>query len=196
MEEDKRVFGFLLGCGVAFIGILGAGFLFGWLPQKRGAERASNERNASISLKTLSSAEADFRANDRDGNGVQDFWTGDVAGLYRWGLIERGVAEADTRPLNPLVPNPIPFRGYYYEVLRLDNSVTPPEAYGQDTDKKSGKVHNVNRFGFVAYPANPAGTYFLMINENNSVFRAAATIARPTDWFTDNERRSYWSMPQ
>jgi len=33
-------------------------------------------------LKTLSSAEADFRANDRDWNHVNDFWTADVKGLY------------------------------------------------------------------------------------------------------------------
>jgi len=43
------------------------------------------ERNASASLKTLATAEADFRANDRDGNGVNDYGTGDVYGLY--GLI-------------------------------------------------------------------------------------------------------------
>ena len=30
----------------------------------------------------MASAEADFRANDRDGNRIQDFWTGDVAQLY------------------------------------------------------------------------------------------------------------------
>lgn len=46
------------------------------------AQRNSNERNASTSLKTLSSAEADFRANDRDWNHVNDFWTADVKGLY------------------------------------------------------------------------------------------------------------------
>ena len=42
----------------------------------------SNERNSSTSLKTLASAEADFRANDRDWNHVNDFWTADVRGLY------------------------------------------------------------------------------------------------------------------
>jgi hypothetical protein len=37
---------------------------------------ASNERPASTMLKSLSSAGADFRANDLDGNHVKDFWTG------------------------------------------------------------------------------------------------------------------------
>jgi prepilin-type N-terminal cleavage/methylation domain-containing protein len=75
--------------------------------------RASNERNASASLKTLSSAEADFKSNDRDDNKVQDYWTGDVAGLYCMTsaaiagntdppikLIEIGIAGADAYPLD------------------------------------------------------------------------------------------------
>ena len=52
------------------------------IPGLLAAQRASNERNASASLKTLTTAEADFRSNDRDGNLVNDFWTGDVWALY------------------------------------------------------------------------------------------------------------------
>jgi len=52
------------------------------IPGLLSSQRASNERNASTSLKTLSSAEADFRANDRDWNHVNDFWTANIAGLY------------------------------------------------------------------------------------------------------------------
>ena len=52
------------------------------IPGLLSSQRASNERSASTSLKTLSTAEADFRANDRDWNHVNDFWTGNVAGLY------------------------------------------------------------------------------------------------------------------
>lgn len=52
------------------------------VPGMNQSRRASNERQASASLKTMASAEADFRANDRDGNGVNDFWTGDAKGLY------------------------------------------------------------------------------------------------------------------
>ncbi len=166
-----------------------------WLPQQRAKRRATNESNAWTALRTLASAEADYRLHDRDGNKINDFWTGDLAELYRLGLIERGVADADTQPLNPLVPAPIPFHGYYFQALRIDNSVTPPETYGQDTDEKFGKVHNLERFGFVAYPADSDGLSFLIINENNSVFRAAATISRPTDWPTTAELRSSWGRP-
>ena len=41
-----------------------------------------NERCASDSLKTLTAPEPDFRANDRDWCHVNDFWAGDVTGLY------------------------------------------------------------------------------------------------------------------
>jgi len=52
------------------------------IPGLLAAQRSSNERNASASLKTITSAQADFRANDRDGNRVNDFWTQDVYALY------------------------------------------------------------------------------------------------------------------
>jgi prepilin-type N-terminal cleavage/methylation domain-containing protein len=51
------------------------------IPGLVSAQRAANERNASVSLKTIVTANHDFRANDRDGNRLVDFWTGDVAGL-------------------------------------------------------------------------------------------------------------------
>ena len=82
------------------------------IPGLLQAQRASNERNASTSLKTLSSGQADFRANDRDGNRQNDFWTADVAGLYMCynfidvangspepvAMIELSVAAADGNP--------------------------------------------------------------------------------------------------
>jgi type IV pilus assembly protein PilA len=52
------------------------------IPGLLSSIRAANERNACTSLKTLTSAQADFRANDRDWNHVNDFWTADVKGLY------------------------------------------------------------------------------------------------------------------
>jgi hypothetical protein len=201
---------------VLVIGILGAGSLALWLPRRANERRWENERFASTALKTLSSAEADFRANDRDWNHVNDFWTGDVAGLYNVRpndgsngpeiqLIPRVLAEADAAPVKPLCPKPVPYHGYFFMALGLDPSLEdmdgnplPPVSYRQDTDKKSGKVHSLSNFGFVAFPATPGetGKYFYIINENNSVFRAEATIPFPRNWFTRDERRRYWSLPQ
>lgn len=175
---------------VLYIGALGAGAFALWLPQQRAGQRTSNERNAATSLKTLSSAQADFRTNDRDANGVSDFWTGDVTELFRRGLIERGVAEADVNPLVPLVPRPIPFHGYYYRALAMDNSASPPESYQQDTDRKNGKVHHRERFGFVAYPAEPGvtGHYIYIINEFNSYWSCPVEgCSVPVCWPADSE---------
>lgn len=47
-----------------------------------GEWRRFNERCASDSLKTISSPEADFIADERDEHRLEDFWTADVATLY------------------------------------------------------------------------------------------------------------------
>ena len=62
------------------------------IPGLLAAQRSSNERNASTSLKTVTTAQADFRSNDRDGNRTMDFWTADVFALY--GMI--GITGANT----------------------------------------------------------------------------------------------------
>jgi len=180
------------------IGVVGVGFLFWWHSVHVRERRLQNERSALSSMPLLARAESEFRTNDRDGNGIRDFWTGDVAGLYRFGLIERSVAEADTSALTPLGSRPVPRNGYYFKVLRMDQSETPPVVYAQDTDKTSGKVHHEERFGFCAYPAEPGvtGNEVFIINENSSVFRAVAgKVPVPQDWPSDNEIKRLWTLP-
>ena len=65
--------------GAVVVTVVGFVILPGLLATGR---HGSTERTSSTSLKTLASAEADFRANDRDWNHVNDFWTGNVSGLY------------------------------------------------------------------------------------------------------------------
>jgi prepilin-type N-terminal cleavage/methylation domain-containing protein len=122
------------------------------IPGLLSSQRASNERNASASLKTLASAEADFRGNDRDGNKVQDFWVMDIAQLYGMDsigstepikLLEVSVAGADAT--NPAVGGGLAAvgacvavnnyctrsakAGYWYRPLLLDeNLATYPQA--------------------------------------------------------------------
>jgi type II secretory pathway pseudopilin PulG len=52
------------------------------IPGLLAAQRASNERNASACLRVLSTAQSDFRSNDRDGDRVMNYWVRDVWGLY------------------------------------------------------------------------------------------------------------------
>ncbi len=179
-------------------------------PAGLGSSNASNERNASASLKTLATAQADFRANDRDNNKINDFWTGDVAGLYTLvpaggkdpiKLIEVSVAAADAAPLNdgadllkfvPLAPK----AGYHFRVMTTDNSSGTPEPYGVDTrgEKSRGKVYNASCFGFCVYPAEygVTGTRTFIINEGNTIF-AKDTEGEPVpEWPSDADLRG-WS---
>lgn len=152
------------------------------IPGLLSSQRASNERNASASLKTIASAEADFRGNDRDGNKIQDFWTGDVSGLYgvlpvgsteMVKLIEISVAGSDFVPLTGVgalgdtglnvVENSnyavrSPKAGYWYEAMLTDESGV--DAYATSTNgvvDTSGGVntsvwYNHSKFGFLTFP--------------------------------------------
>ena len=149
MRKGKKGFTLIeLMIVIAIIAIIAAIAIPGLL----SSQRASNERNASTSLKTLSSAEADFRANDRDWNHVNDFWTANVAGLYTMTssaiagatanntndpsikLIELSVASADTDPVTPssgtenlALSNfavPSAKAGYWYMALDTDQTLT------------------------------------------------------------------------
>jgi hypothetical protein len=137
-------------------------------------------RPASFNLKTLASAEADFRANDRDGNGVNDFWRIDVSGLYTLApkgttemikLIDMSVAGADDIPEGTgnvgdmgieidvsSIISPGPKGGYWFRALRHAD-----EAQTLDS----------NRFAFCAFPDSPtAGRWTYIVDEGNTVFKA------------------------
>jgi hypothetical protein len=148
-------------------------------------------RTSSTSLKTLSSAQADFRANDRDHDGVNQFWRGDVSGLYTTvaadgtaiKLIELSVAAADDRPKTDILkyaPRTAK-AGYWYRAIRyLDEDPKAPDP---------------NRFAYCAFPDSPsAGKYMFIVNENNTIFRAAANNSRGIEFFpTDEELKTSWS---
>jgi hypothetical protein len=194
MREESRGTGSFLIYFILVLGVAGPGGLLWWLPLDAAQKRGSNERQAATTLYALSAAEADYRANDRDANGVNDFWTADVAGLYKHGLIPREIAEADAAPLTPLVPQPIPHKGYYFKALQQDDSVSPPDAYRQETDKTSGKVHHRIRFGFVAIPAeiDKSGKYYFIRNEYGGQIRQRARGPAPLNWPSDGDLRSFW----
>jgi hypothetical protein len=164
-------------------------------PALRSSQRAANERETATMLKTLASAEADFRSNDRDANGVNDYWTGDVAGLYslkasgrELRLIERSVAEADTCPIRMLGWPYRPRSGYYFQALEADDN-EGGETYFQNTggNRPMGDVHHLSKFGFGAYPASRGdGAYSFVLNENNTVFRFR-DVGHVTRWPQDND---------
>jgi hypothetical protein len=77
-----------------------------WRTYQHRETRSRNERSASAALKERAVAEADLRANDRDRNGVNDFWTADVQGLYTFGLIRSALRAGRRDPAERYGPNP------------------------------------------------------------------------------------------
>jgi hypothetical protein len=152
--------------------------------------RASNERTVMTTLKMLASAQADFRANDRDQDGVKQFWRGDVAGLYALSpnggsaikLIPLDVAASDDSPLIPALPGARWKASNGYRIRAIRSADEDPKKLDPD------------RFAFVAYPASPsAGKYVYIINENNSLFRSAYPYGVIDAFPTDMELKMYWS---
>jgi len=156
------------------------------VPPVTRARRADNERGASASLKTITTAEADFRSNDRDGNGVNDFWTADVYALYGLvpqpdapaiRLIERDVALADGLPLTHLYSHLQasrrgPRRGYIYRAFASEDSGDGATSLRNDTDGPGlyGACHDRGRFAFMAAPeALSTGRLLFIVNADNSI---------------------------
>jgi hypothetical protein len=170
------------------------------IPGWHSSQRASNERQASSAMKTLCSAEADFRANDRDGNGVLDFWTADVKGLYTMTsaaergaspshaikLIDVSVAAADADgafvaaggenvPLSAFTRSKAR-DGYWFLTMLTDQNEgdTREMTYRMDTKgtPPMGPVHHLSKFAFLAFPdSSSTGKYVFVTNENNTIFR-------------------------
>lgn len=162
------------------------------IPSILSTVRAANERNASGSLKQLNSIQMTFRNSDRDGNAVNDFWTGDISGLYRIQIpgdsapirmIELSVALADGKRMNAVPPGqPFTFNtaflsdaatspkaGYYYQVLvQYETAPSTFEPYDDGTG------HHADRFGFIAYPSSPgsSGTLIFILNEGGTMWKA------------------------
>jgi prepilin-type N-terminal cleavage/methylation domain-containing protein len=162
--------------------------------------RSANERNASASLKTLMSAEIDFKENDRDGNGIRDFWTADVAGLYSMTsaavrgrkddpirLLNVTVAGADTSPLSAGSAGgeyraitefafPAPKAEYWYYAMNQDQGASPAQSYRQNTGGllNMGNVHHLYQFAFMAYPNRYkySGTSVFIINEAGTLMKS------------------------
>ncbi len=143
------------------------------IPGLVSAQRAANERNASASLKTVMTANHDFRANDRDGNRIVDFWTGDVAGLS---II---VPQVGT--------GPPPTVTYGAAIRLLDLSMAGADAaFGGNGLRYAASVHVPPAQAFVAFGAKAGFWYARLINEVSST----ATTAYQND--TDGASNALW----
>ncbi len=84
------------------------------IPGILSATRSANERNASSSLKSIVSAQLIFKGSDTDNNGLNDFWTADIKGLY---FIASGT------------PTPIPIRMIEVSIAQADGNPDPQSDY-------------------------------------------------------------------
>jgi len=148
----------------------------------------ANEISAVASLRAISAAEAAWRRQDADGNGLKDYWTYDVSGLHRMlrpdGLtrcefISVDLANADASPADVSIfeGNKLSQRlnarvlskyGYLFEAMTWDENGQP---YNQEM-VDGIPAANQAKFAFVAYPETyvTTGTKTFIINESGTVY--------------------------
>lgn len=129
------------------------------------------------------------KASDSDGNGIEDYWTEDIAGLYFFQpknshiplrMIDYSTAIADRFPSRnyPRVV-PSPKSGYWFKTLKVEGSV-------------NGR--NVDRFAVCAYPANYSSrdrwTYIL--SEGGTIFMKDLQGKTISEW-PENPPAQGWS---
>ncbi len=162
-----------------------------------GAAIDSNQSCAVATLKTLTVAETDFRANDRDGDTTANYWVKDLSGL--WGLqaggeplrlIDQKPAKADRTPGRGtyvgLVDEP-PSCGYFFGALKR---------YRQDgkaIDYDEGKGRNASRFGFVAWPERlrRRGMPTYIVSEGGTIY-SKDTGGKPIEEFPEDPTKEGW----
>jgi hypothetical protein len=145
-------------------------------------------RNASASLRSIAVAQADFRANDRDGNRIADYWRADVAGLYAFKppggetirLIELSIACADDRAATDVSALGVksPKAGFWYRATRLPSEASP------DPDRFAASCHPV------ALEKGRWGTY--VIREDNVVHKKMLGHANGIDVHPADPAREGW----
>jgi len=151
---------------------------------------ASNERGPTADMKTIASAQADFRGNDRAGYGCLTFWREDIAGLY--GIVPKGgpsgtvieliplsTACAYANPKTPLCPlaKRSPKAGYWYKALRYAGESSP----------------DPRRFAACAYPEDiHSGHPMYLITEKNTLYRKECDATGPPGYCPENPEKEGW----
>lgn len=162
-----------------------------------GGRIPANERNAATCLRACVTAEENLKGNDVDRNGIGDYWTADLRGLYcivmtatkrpTACLSDLGMVKADT--------SPVPEK---YEGIDMDGDTSPDTTYDTSViegfseipvpkngylfkalveDEQgeayaqdtdgTGSTHNYGQYGFCAYPAEYGATGTMTFIVNN-----------------------------
>jgi len=153
----------------------------------------SFERRPDTSLKTIISAQEEFRSKDVDSDGIRQFWRADVAGLWTFRpgldpqkppikLIELSVACADDRPLTDIeqyTPRSAK-AGYWFRAIRHADE----------------KAMSPDRYAVVAFPAvySDDYRYTLVVDERKDIYRMDLGHGRGIEVFpSPAELKTKWS---
>ncbi len=174
---------------ISGMAITGLAHQVGWLmtsPEPWVKRSGSNERGIPTSLKTIASAQSDFRANDRDDNRTNDFWRADIAGLYTTEveghairLIELSVALADDRPKGNVEKYGArgPKAGYWYRALLHEDETVP----------------DPQRFAACSFPAQrSAGRWMYVVCEDNGIWRKEFR-GKPPEFYPKDPAADGWT---
>ncbi len=170
----------------AAIAAAGVAFALTCMAIDPSGSRPADDRNAWASLKTIATAQIDFRSNDRDDDGKPNFWRKDIAGLYALQskngsaikLIDVSIACADDRPKSDVSKLPArgPKVGFWYRALRFADEKEP------DPD----------RFAACAFPDSPGvGRYTYIISHEATVYRKKGLL-RDLEVFPADPLKEGW----
>lgn len=152
------------------------------------ADRVSDSRSEMTPqqmLQQLNSTEGVWRQTDTDRNGVQDYWTRDVAGYYyiqdaagqELRYITEVMARADRLGLGTYrKDNPTPLSGYWLRAMKTDEDGNPYiEEGGSVPTAVPVADHastNTSKYGYCAYPVEygVAGTKTYIVNEEGVLY--------------------------
>lgn len=165
----------------------------------------ADEAAAIDALRRIHDAELEFRRDDGDGNGVPDFWTGDVSGLYRaaapdgqpCAFLDGDLAAADRAPLAPTgggrprltaALEAKAHKGYWLRAL--------PQFARDGPDEDANAWENLKGFGFAAFPAEPGvtGKRVFLIGEDGVVW--AKEGAAPEAWPAKGPEAEGWKKAE
>jgi hypothetical protein len=162
-----------------------------------GCYKFHSDASAAAFLKTIVSAEVDFRSNDRGEIHVHDFWVKDVAGLYGIDpgkgpikLVVLDLAQADWtagKGTYKAVTEQKPYIGYCFATLKRYRENGKSIAYD------SGTGRNPERFGLGAFPVEygAATKLTFIVNEKNTIF-SKDTQGNPPEEFPEDPAKEGW----
>jgi hypothetical protein len=139
---------------------------------------AGNELLAAVSLQLLRQAQETFKNSDSDRNGVADYWTRDVAGL--WGLkdaagqpiflVDPALAQSDPDGAERYGLGQNPRSGYHVKAMVTDADGEP---YAKDDDKDGSAFTNKARWAVTAWPAlyGGSGRMTFIVGQDGKVWK-------------------------